>query len=115
MEKKFILDQYYALLCEGKEYSGGMRSAISNYRISLSCNAPEYIVREMPARTDIEDFVNLLRISGIWSIVLTDESHRMIEILHIFAENRCKIDELATVAITDESGTRTLKDIRIKL
>jgi hypothetical protein len=39
----------------------------------------------------------------------------MIEILHIFAENRCKIDELATVEITDESGTRTLKGICIKL
>ncbi len=115
METNNYLEQIHENLCAGKNYNSGTRCAVGNYRTTLRCAADEYIVRENPHRIDIEDFVDTLRKAGIKSIVLTDESHLLIEILHRFADCGCTIDELVRIKITDDFGPRYLGGIRLKL
>ena len=115
METNNYLEQIYENLCAGKNYNSGTRCAVGNYRTTLRCAADEYIVRENPHRIDIEDFVSTLRSAGITSIIVTDDSHGVIEDLHRFADYGCTIDELIRIKITDDFGPHYLGGIRLKL
>ena len=126
MKNKFFEEMWNTLKAyeEAKEngesperpYTAGQIEAVRSYVHGGSKDETEVLLNGFLWERDIPDFIATLRKAGIKSLVTTDHSTALMETLHSFEAEGCKLKGLCKV--TEESrydGTLELPGIRFSL
>ena len=94
-------------------YPAGACKALIAWKDSLG---DELLLRDFLWEGEAQDFVETLRKAGLEQFVITTRSSALMENLHWFAEQGCRIDSLCKVTRVDRWGDEeTLMGIRMNL
>ena len=82
-------------------YNLGTRKALWNYKDSRRHNSNEYEVTDLPNESDMEDFLNALRIAKVTTFVVTAKTTVLIESLHQMRRLGCTVYGLDIITRND--------------